>query len=73
MYTCRGSSLLKPNGKHKMINEMNDDGIQRLQEKQVTPWADLRNNAAHGNMTAYISDKVTDFLRGVSDFCANCS
>jgi hypothetical protein len=34
-------------------------------------WADLRNNAAHGNTTAYTSNDVDAFLRDVSDFCAN--
>ncbi len=61
-----------------MINDMNDDltkaGVYNaLKKKQVTAWADLRNNAAHGNTTEYNSSDVDKFLRDVSDFCANVS
>jgi paraquat-inducible protein B len=74
----RGIGLLKPNGKHKMINDMNDElakagAYNALKKKQMTVWADLRNNAAHGNTAAYTAADVTNFLRDVSDFCANHS
>ena len=78
MCARRGIGLLKPNGKHKMINDLNDEltkagAYNALKKKQVTAWADLRNNAAHGNTTAYASSDVDAFLRDVSDFCANIS
>jgi hypothetical protein len=78
MCVRRGIGLLKPNGKHKMMNDMNDalakaGAYNALKKKQVTAWADLRNNAAHGNSTAYTASDVDAFLRDVSDFCANFS
>jgi hypothetical protein len=76
MCARRSIGLLKPNGKHKMINDMNDDlakagAYNALKKKQVTAWADLRNNAAHGTTTAYTSSDVDAFLRDVSEFSAN--
>lgn len=78
MCVRRGIGLLKPSGKHKMLNDMNDElakagAYNAMKKKQVTAWADLRNNAAHGNTTAYTAADVTTFLQGVSDFCANFS
>lgn len=74
----RGIALVKSNGKHKMINDMNDElskagAYNALMKKKVTVWADLRNNAAHGNTTAYTASDVEAFLRDVSDFCARMS
>ena len=78
MCIARGIGPLKPNGKHKMINDMNDElakagAYNALKKKQVTAWADLRNNAAHGNTTAYTISDVAAFLRDISDFCSNIS
>ncbi len=79
MCARRGIGLLKPNGKHKMINDMNDElakagAYNALKKKQIVALADLRNNAAHGNTTAaYTPSDVDVFLRDVSDFCGNFS
>jgi hypothetical protein len=78
MCVRRVIGLLKPNGKHKMINDLNDElgkggAYNALKKKQITAWADLRNNAAHGNTTAYTDSDVDALLRDVSDFCANFS
>lgn len=78
MCARRSISLQKPNGKPKMMNDMNDElakaGAYNLMKKQqVTAWAALRNQAAHGNTTAYTSNDVDGFLRGVSNFCADVS
>jgi hypothetical protein len=78
MCARRGIMLLKPNGKHKMINDMNDElakagAYNALKKKQVTAWADLRNNAAHGNTTAFAATDVDALLRDVADFCASFS
>lgn len=78
MCASRGISLLKPNGKHKMINDLNDElakdgAYNALKKKQVTAWADLRNKAAHGNFNEYTANDVDAFLRDVSAFCANFS
>lgn len=74
----RGISTLKPNGKHKMMNDMNDElanagAYNALKKKQVTAWADLRSKAAHGNVIEYMSNDFDAVLRDVSDFCENYS
>lgn len=76
MCARRSIGLLKPNGKRKMINEMNDElakagAYNAMKKKQITAWADLRNNSAHGNHADYTSSDVDAFLRDVSDLCAN--
>ena len=78
MCARRGISLMKPKGKHKMINDMNDElskvgAYNALKKKQIIAWADLRNNAAHGVIDAYTVSDVAAFLRDVSDLCANVS
>ncbi len=39
-------------------------------QKQITTWADRRNNAAHGNWGAYTSDDIEDMIKGVKRFVA---
>jgi len=40
----------------------------KLDQKKVTAWLDLRNNAAHGNYSAYTSEQVGQLLAGVTNF-----
>jgi len=40
----------------------------RLMQKRVQVWNDIRNNADHGNFSAYNLDLVEEMLRGVRDF-----
>lgn len=66
---------VKPNGKYKMINDLNDElakaGVYNsFKKKQVTAWADLRNNAAHGNSSAFNPADVAPFIQALSSFCA---
>ena len=42
-----------------------------LVKKQVTSWADLRNNAAHGDYAKYTADEVKQMLLFVQRFCAD--
>jgi hypothetical protein len=42
-----------------------------LTKKQVTSWADLRNNAAHGDYSKYTADEVKQMLLFVQRFCAD--
>lgn len=42
----------------------------KLDQKQITAWLDLRNNAAHGKYNEYTSDQVSQFLAGVMGFMA---
>ena len=41
-------------------------------QKQVTAWADLRNNAAHGKGSEYNDAAVQHMLEGVRTFIAEC-
>jgi hypothetical protein len=40
----------------------------KLDEKLVAAWLDLRNNAAHGKYQSYDSERVANFLSGVTEF-----
>lgn len=42
----------------------------KLDQKQITAWLDLRNNAAHGIYNAYKSEQVGQLLTGVTSFMA---
>ncbi|MEU5046846.1 hypothetical protein [Streptomyces griseorubiginosus] len=44
------------------------DVYATLQEKQVTAWMDLRNQAAHGNYDKYDINEVRALVSGVRDF-----
>ncbi|MFF5307222.1 hypothetical protein ACFY5F_48515 [Streptomyces sp. NPDC013161] len=62
-----------PTGAPKKASVMNSDlkkaGVYAtLQEKQVTAWMDLRNQAAHGNYEKYDTSEVRALTSGVRDF-----
>lgn len=40
----------------------------KLDQKQVTAWLDLRNNAAHGKYDVYTHEQVSQFMTGVIGF-----
>lgn len=42
----------------------------KLDQKLITAWLDLRNNAAHGKYEAYSFEQVTQLLAGVTEFMA---
>lgn len=42
----------------------------KLDQKNVTAWLDLRNKAAHGKYSEYTSDQATNMHHGVSEFMA---
>jgi hypothetical protein len=48
-----------------------DGAYNALIQKQVTSWANLRNDAAHGNFTAYDDQQVKQMLLFVQKFCAD--
>lgn len=63
------------NGKQlpKKANLLNDDLVKegiynKLDQKSVMAWLDLRNNAAHGKYDEYTKEQVQNMLRGVMDF-----
>jgi hypothetical protein len=39
-----------------------------LDQKQITAWLELRNNAAHGNYSAYAANQVIQFVEWTKDF-----
>lgn len=42
----------------------------KLDQKLVTAWLDLRNNAAHGKYDEYTREQVKNMLNGVTEFLA---
>jgi uncharacterized protein YutE (UPF0331/DUF86 family) len=60
-------------GKPKKADSMNAElagvGVyNKLDQKNLTAWLDLRNKAAHGHYGEYSSEQVGNMLRGVQDF-----
>jgi len=69
-----GLPVMSPQGKPLTIDPMNvnlakADVYQSLTKKQITSWADLRNNAAHGNYGNYTAAQVKEMLLFVQRFC----
>ena len=42
----------------------------KLDQKQITAWLDLRNNAAHGKYGEYTEQQVNQLQSGVIEFMA---
>jgi len=60
-------------GNLKKADTLNSDlakagAYSKLDQKNVTAWLDLRNNAAHGNYVAYNGNQVTLLIASVRDF-----
>lgn len=60
-------------GKPKKADLLNSDlakqGIyNKSEQKQITAWLGIRNDAAHGNVNAYTTDQVNLFIVGLRDF-----
>lgn len=45
----------------------------KLDQKQITAWLALRNNAAHGKYDEYTSEQVRNMLVGVTEFMVRVS
>jgi HEPN domain-containing protein len=61
---------------HSKLDKMNADlrkaEVYNLSmQKQITAWADLRNNAAHGNWNEYSNEDVEYMIEGIRRFIAN--
>jgi hypothetical protein len=70
----RGISA-QASGKPKKADSMNADltsaGVyNKLDQKSVTAWLDLRNKASHGHYSEYTADQVGNMLLGVQEFTA---
>ena len=65
--------LTMPNGKPKMLAAMNDDlakasAYGKIEQKDVTAWAGLRNAAAHGQYGDYDTNQVGQMIAGIRGF-----
>jgi len=70
----RGLKTTSSNGKPLTIDPLNielakDNAYSPLIQKQITTWANLRNDAAHGNYSEYDKDQVKQMLLFVQKFC----
>jgi len=67
-----GISVVDSNGRPRKASALNDDlargTYDKLEQKAVTYWLDLRNKAAHGEYKQYDKDQVANMLQGVRDF-----
>jgi len=65
-------AVTTPSGDPRKAGQMNDDlakaTYDKLQQKGVTYWLDLRNKAAHGKYAEYDERDVRGMLQGVRDF-----
>lgn len=47
-----------------------EGAYNKLDQKSVTAWLDLRNKAAHAQYSEYTLEQVTTMLSGVREFAA---
>jgi hypothetical protein len=65
----QSSRGLVPKNADTMNAELAGAGVYtKLDQKSVTSWLDLRNNAAHGKYAAYTDTQVTMMIQAVRDF-----
>ena len=69
------TTFINPKGdtKPKMIDTMNTDlakanAYGKIEQKQVTAWAGIRNAAAHGEYGKYDENQVRQMITGIRDF-----
>jgi hypothetical protein len=67
--------VFKPDGTSKKADTLNSEltaanVYSKLDQKSVTSWLGLRNEAAHGNYTAYTTEQVKLMLQGVQNFAS---
>lgn len=68
-----GVPAIDPAGRPRKADAMNADlagatAYSKLDQKNVTAWLGLRNDAAHGNYAAYVADQVGLLIQAVRDF-----
>ncbi len=61
------------NGKPEKVNSLNEKlrkqgAYEKLDQKSITAWLNLRNNAAHGNYSEYETGQVRLLIAGIRDF-----
>ena len=72
---CRkhGVDPAQPSGKPKMLDALNADlakasAYGKIEQKEVTAWAGLRNAAAHGQYGDYDANQVGQMITGIREF-----
>ncbi|MBK7845121.1 MAG: hypothetical protein IPJ71_15795 [Bdellovibrionales bacterium] len=68
-----GVDITKTDGSPKKAEAMNTDlasagALTKLDQKNVTAWLGLRNDAAHGHYSKYTKDQVALLVSSVRDF-----
>jgi hypothetical protein len=74
--TRKGSPIVSPAGKPLTIDPLNVALAKAgtygpLVQKQITSWANLRNDAAHGHFSKYDADQVRQMLLFVQKFSSD--
>jgi len=63
------SGKLRPKKADAINSELAKQGVyNKLEQKSVTAWLDLRNKAAHGKYSEYNENQVKQLIIGVRDF-----
>jgi hypothetical protein len=65
--------LLNDKGRPKVTNLLNTELVKataynKLEQKNITAWLGLRNDAAHGNYDEYDKKQVENLINGIKDF-----
>ena len=69
----RGSKGVSPKKADLMNADLAKGGAYtNLDQKNVTAWLDLRNNAAHGKYDSYTREQVALLIDNVRDFMTRC-
>ncbi len=66
-YTTK-EGITKKKTAERLNQELGKNAYSLFDQKQITAWLDLRNNAAHGNYSEYDEDKVSKLIEWVGDF-----
>lgn len=74
MATEKGIPLAREDGSPKKLQTLNEDLAKRghyngIVQKQVTAWAAIRNDAAHGDYDNYREVQVKEMQRFLENFC----
>ena len=72
---AKNQIAVQANGKYKKAETLNAElaasaVYSKLDQKNVTSWLGLRNEAAHGNYTAYSQEQVHLLIQAIQDFMA---
>jgi hypothetical protein len=66
-YTAKDGSTKKKKAE-SLNQELGKNAYSLFDQKQITAWLDLRNNAAHGNYSEYNHDQVAKLIEWVANF-----